>query len=169
MPLRTKPQSSPEHWSKDFVEHLRTVHFALVTISVGLIVVLSSTKYDPKVAYVQLEDIISLRNQWRTDPSFLSSGQVDLTDLDTKERISGHNFAYQPFVQVELDGDLYVFHLPEHIRFSCVVTPDNDSDGPVSNAWSQSKDPGFDSIRQFSRWFAYDQKRDEYAIAMVSR
>lgn len=25
------------HWSKDFVEHLRTVHFALMTVSVGLV------------------------------------------------------------------------------------------------------------------------------------
>jgi len=30
-------------WSKDFVEHLRTVHFALVTFSITLIVLVSST------------------------------------------------------------------------------------------------------------------------------
>jgi hypothetical protein len=51
------PQSSPEHWSKDFVEHLRTVHFTLLTVSVGLIILLSSKSYDSKKAAEQVNEI----------------------------------------------------------------------------------------------------------------
>ncbi len=58
----------PAHWSKDFVEHLRTVHFALIAISAGLIVlVLGSHKYDAARALVQIEEIIDLKCQWSKD------------------------------------------------------------------------------------------------------
>jgi hypothetical protein len=39
----TQP-SSDAHWSKDFVEHLRTVHFSLVILCVGLLVVTSTER-----------------------------------------------------------------------------------------------------------------------------
>src|ERR1700683_4014015 len=55
----------PRHWSKDFVEHLRTVHFALMAISAGLLLlVLSAREYNAVAALVQIEEIISLKSQW---------------------------------------------------------------------------------------------------------
>ena len=35
--MSTKRSNGVAHWSKDYVEHLRTVHFALMAVSVGLI------------------------------------------------------------------------------------------------------------------------------------
>jgi hypothetical protein len=65
------PSSStpvPSHWSKDFVEHLRTVHFALIAVSVGLILlVLSSSQYNAVTALVQVQEILDLKRQWSSD------------------------------------------------------------------------------------------------------
>jgi hypothetical protein len=55
------------HWSKDFVEHLRTVHFALVAVSVGLILLLSRSS---SPALGQIRQVIELRKQW--PPEWLS-------------------------------------------------------------------------------------------------
>jgi len=60
--MKSVPQ--PEHWSKDFVEHLRTVHFALLTVSLGLILLLSSKPYDVQKAQIQLEEILLLKSWW---------------------------------------------------------------------------------------------------------
>jgi hypothetical protein len=57
MRFPSQPQASPEHWSKDFVEHLRTVHFALVTVSVGLIIILSQKAYDARAAVLQMSEV----------------------------------------------------------------------------------------------------------------
>jgi len=46
------------HWSKDFVEHLRTVHFALVAVSVGLILLLSRSS---SPALGQIRQVIELK------------------------------------------------------------------------------------------------------------
>src|SRR5215469_4918784 len=51
MPLRRAQQPTPAHWSKDFVEHLRTVHFALIATALALIVIALTTKpYSTDVA-----------------------------------------------------------------------------------------------------------------------
>jgi hypothetical protein len=63
--MRQSANQVPAHWSKDFVEHLRTVHFTLIAISAGLILlVLSVREYDAAKALVQIEEIIDLKNQW---------------------------------------------------------------------------------------------------------
>ena len=62
------PNQAPAHWSKDFVEHLRTVHFALIAISAGLILlVLSSKQYNAVTALVEAEEILDLKKQWSLD------------------------------------------------------------------------------------------------------
>lgn len=53
------------HWSKDFVEHLRTVHFALVSVSAGLILLLASFHtYKPAQAVAELERIMDAQENW---------------------------------------------------------------------------------------------------------
>lgn len=55
---------SERHWSSDFVEHLRTVHFSLVVVAVGLIIVVS-TQRDTATsrASVQLDIVATLVDQ----------------------------------------------------------------------------------------------------------
>lgn len=49
------------HWSKDFVEHLRTVHFTLVAVAVGLILILSRPS---SPALMQIRQIVALKKEW---------------------------------------------------------------------------------------------------------
>lgn len=49
------------HWSKDFVEHLRAVHFTLVAVSIGLILIMSRTN---SPALGQIRQIIELKGEW---------------------------------------------------------------------------------------------------------
>jgi hypothetical protein len=59
------PNQAPAHWSKDFVEHLRTVHFALIATAVALVIVAVTTKpYSTAVAARELRQIQDLRSQW---------------------------------------------------------------------------------------------------------
>jgi hypothetical protein len=57
------------HWSKDFVEHLRAVHFALAVVSVILIVA-DTSGLDGRLnkALTQIEQIASFEKQWSTVP-----------------------------------------------------------------------------------------------------
>jgi hypothetical protein len=56
---------APAHWSKDFVEHLRTVHFVLIAVSVGLILIVAESKsYDLFSAYLQIKEIIAMQQHW---------------------------------------------------------------------------------------------------------
>ena len=55
----------PQHWSKDYVEHMRTVHFALAGVSLALIiVVLTSRPYNPIAALREMEQILKLKKDW---------------------------------------------------------------------------------------------------------
>ena len=60
-----KERSSISHWSVDFVEHLRTVHFALVTVSVALIILVSGSsgaRYSRALS--QAQQIAALSDRW---------------------------------------------------------------------------------------------------------
>jgi hypothetical protein len=63
------PEMSRFHWSKDFVEHLRAVHFALVIVSVVLITA-STSGLDGRLskALTQIQQIASLEKQWTLVP-----------------------------------------------------------------------------------------------------
>src|SRR6266478_8964001 len=66
MNIRPKNSSADSHWSKDFVEHLRSVHFALTTLSVALVIVLLSTG-DAQLdkAFTQAAQIEALLRRWK--------------------------------------------------------------------------------------------------------
>lgn len=52
------------HWSKDFVEHLRTVHFALIAVSVGLIALSLAHPFGPlERALKQIREIQKVSEQ----------------------------------------------------------------------------------------------------------
>jgi hypothetical protein len=78
------------HWSAAFVEHVRTVHFTLVTIAAGLILlVLTSKPYNPAAALIELEKIIELKTAWSPDlikkvgspTDFINAGAFSEVDL----------------------------------------------------------------------------------------
>jgi hypothetical protein len=50
-------QQVSSHWSKDFVEHLRTVHFSLITVSAALIL------FAYRVSN-QVSEMLQLREKW---------------------------------------------------------------------------------------------------------
>jgi hypothetical protein len=57
------------HWSEDFVEHIRTVHFALVAVCLGLIGLLQFEKpKDVKTAQSQLQEIKLAVDSWDSEP-----------------------------------------------------------------------------------------------------
>jgi hypothetical protein len=78
-------------WSKDFVEHLRTVHFALVTVCVTLVIIVSSTKrFEYSAAIRQVEEL----------------QQVDETAVkDAFRYISLHSFTTRPDVGLTQDAE----------------------------------------------------------------
>jgi hypothetical protein len=62
----------PFHWSKDFVEHLRAVHFALAVVSVILIIAGTNgldSRYS--AALTQIEQIAKFEKQWTSVPAKL--------------------------------------------------------------------------------------------------
>jgi hypothetical protein len=62
------PNQAPAHWSKDFVEHLRSVHFALMAVSAGLVLLVFSSKpFNSVTALRELEEIIELQTLWSAD------------------------------------------------------------------------------------------------------
>jgi hypothetical protein len=54
----------PFNWSKDFVEHLRTVHFALAAVSLALIIAISAQDRRLPIALRQIEQIARFEKQW---------------------------------------------------------------------------------------------------------
>lgn len=55
------------HWSKDYVEHIRTVHFALVAVCLGLIGLVQFEKpKDVTTARSQFEKIRNLVDHWNS-------------------------------------------------------------------------------------------------------
>jgi hypothetical protein len=109
MRLRRTPQTSPEHWSKDFVEHLRTVHFALVTVSAALILILTSKQYDAKRARTELDAIVVMKQEidsLRTTPdSDEVSPWFQAKSIPTTKGIGSHQ--------------RFIFHRPLVNQFWC--------------------------------------------------
>jgi hypothetical protein len=89
-----KDSSSP-HWSKDFVEHLRTVHFALITVCVGLLIVSLSPTYDSRRAASQMASVTRLISRWPTnDSSQIVSGfrPAGSSDVELSKGAAGTRF-----------------------------------------------------------------------------
>jgi hypothetical protein len=52
------------HWSKEYVEHLRTVHFALIAVCSGLLILMLSANQNQENAIRQLRELISIQKRW---------------------------------------------------------------------------------------------------------
>jgi hypothetical protein len=83
------------HWSEDFVEHIRTVHFSLVAVCLALIGLLQFEKpRDVKTAQSQLQEIKAAVDAW-------DSQQVSGTVRDAFFNAGG-GFATGPFTGFEI-------------------------------------------------------------------
>ena len=57
--------SEKAHWSKDFVEHLRTVHFSLAVVALALVITATNTtREEDQAAFTQVQQIAKLTRQW---------------------------------------------------------------------------------------------------------
>jgi hypothetical protein len=75
--------SPPSHWTKDFVEHLRTVHFSLVLVATILIVTgLNTDASRLTKALTQLQQIANFEKEWPSTPSRLYEQAVVDAKLD---------------------------------------------------------------------------------------
>lgn len=78
--------SAPAHWSKDFVEHLRTVHFTLIAVCVGLIVLSSfPSKTEIQIAHEQALEILQATNAW--NDALLDDEAINIV----KTKVSAHD------------------------------------------------------------------------------
>jgi hypothetical protein len=56
------------HWSEDFVEHIRTVHFGLVAVCLALIGLIQFERpKDVSTALYQLQEIKKAVEDWKSD------------------------------------------------------------------------------------------------------
>jgi hypothetical protein len=70
----------PSHWSAAFVEHLRTVHFALIATAAALVVVALTTKqFSTEVANYELHRLLDMKRRWGAD--FLRNEFGNVTDV----------------------------------------------------------------------------------------
>jgi len=64
----SKERSGGPHWSKDYVEHLRTIHFTLIALSLAAVVLASSANPSEIVkAREQINAIGELIREWKQD------------------------------------------------------------------------------------------------------
>jgi hypothetical protein len=112
MRLRSPSQPSPEHWSKDFVEHLRAVHFALLSVSVGLILLLTSSSYNAREASKELADLIDVER----------ANTLNFAPLLNSEFSSGTLQSYG-FIAIGTEGQMrnrsFAFRLPTPNLITC--------------------------------------------------
>jgi hypothetical protein len=106
--MRQSVNQVPAHWSKDFVEHLRTVHFALIAVCLGLIVLsFFPSKTQIKTAAAQAEEILYAHNHW--DSSLLSRA------IDQNPQVKHYSGNFLPFQQGK-------YHVGQYADQSSVLT-----------------------------------------------
>src|SRR5260370_14734741 len=125
--MEHQDNSGSVHWSKDFVEHLRTVHFALITVSVGLVLlIVSSRPYSPAAAITQLEVLEDAASSWDVNRMLAPHISPDLT--------GGREFPRAVVVHFEKDIVLNLLI----VRFWLMLSPDEHhvADTPVVDSYA---------------------------------
>jgi hypothetical protein len=137
------------HWSKDFVEHLRTIHFALLAISAGLIIIVFSSKqYNAAAALVQIDEVTDLKTQWSAE-WMQTNGKCDDVgpNKDLEASLPAEN-PMRPLVRVAIHGGE---HKPwTFLQLDC---PTNYwYQAPVVGVvWSPTSFPR--TLREFKNWW----------------
>jgi hypothetical protein len=116
---RHSPQAiAPVHWSKDFVEHLRSVHFALIGTAVAVLIIAFSAKpYNKAEAIKELQQIQQLKLRWSPDlvksmgKRQLVRSRIPTLGLDL-DNLTEHS-AIGRVLYVRTKQDLFIARLPE--------------------------------------------------------
>jgi hypothetical protein len=156
MRQRSDLRSIPVHWSKDFVEHLRTVHFALLTVSTGLIILLTSKSYDAKKAAGQMTTIMQIKG--------LSNLQRGVGSLSTR-RAAETSVDYSPWFTARSSRGTLPFHVVEPNLFVCGYKLGTES-YPGFMHLDPSRMPN--TLFSFAHWWN-DLGRSEGALISVTR
>lgn len=86
--FRADDRNAP-HWSADFVEHIRTVHFALVGVCLGLVGLIQFQRpNDVAAAQYQLQEIKSAVDHWDSGEVTGVIKQGQPTDLSSRRCLS---------------------------------------------------------------------------------
>jgi hypothetical protein len=89
------------HWSKDFVEHLRTVHFTLIAVCVGVILILARTS---SASLYEIREILKLKDYW---PGIDMTGREILNDAQANAQ-ARNLFTQSPHLPFDFRGDRIV-------------------------------------------------------------
>jgi hypothetical protein len=171
------PQA-PAHWSKDFVEHLRTVHFALIAISAGLILlVFSSKQYNAVIALVQIEEILNLKKQWSLEwiaeyanhrPFYSTPDKVYLAHgIDPEKMDHEGEYVGVPLPGARIPIRYAQLHAHRAILLSCRLPKHNWFMVPSRKAtWTPASFPG--SLGDFEQWWTtLDQGNPLYVPSIL--
>ena len=147
---QTMKSPSPEHWSKDFVEHLRSVHFALVTVSAGLLLLLSSKSYDAKAAASQMSEVANITSMLSSNLSLPASPEIPRSNnvhapLDFES--TGSWFVGRTAGET-LGGPIFGFHVVEPNLFLC------EAGAPPASFYHHIEPPMVpNTMRDFALWW----------------
>jgi hypothetical protein len=138
--------SGSVHWSKDYVEHLRSVHFALVALSLAVIVLgSSSSRTEIATAREEIQDIAELRKVW--NEQWLeeeASTQLSATPLD---RLPSARFVPNPpdakVLIASFTGGPHTARIP--VTFDGVNWA---IDGPIRDLQMADQDANVDRLRR---------------------
>jgi hypothetical protein len=84
----SKSQSSGPHWSKDYVEHLRTIHFSLIALSLAAVVLATSASpNEVSLARKKISAIGELIRIWNSDWVNKAAEQVVLEDKTEVDKL----------------------------------------------------------------------------------
>ena len=150
---------TPIHWSKDFVEHLRTVHIGLIAVSAAIILLVMSAKpYNRVNALREIEEIMQLQRSW-SPKWLLSTGDAHQITMGAAGPGNSGSFEVIPVPsapRIEVPG---VIHWKDKSGSACkFVFPerawryaDLAADGSEPLDWSVERFPK--SISEFKSWW----------------
>jgi hypothetical protein len=124
----------------------------------GLIVLLSSKSYDPKIAAAQLNDVVKLQDILQRDPTELPTSDA----LVKNHPRADSDLSYHPWLEGAEGTTRYLFHLPDHLHLFCKASA---SVPPSSGSWEVISGKQYTTLRDFSRW---DANSDHWDIITIS-
>jgi hypothetical protein len=148
-------------WSKECVEHLRAVHFTLIIVATGLIVlVLSAKKYDSVRALAELEEILELKSQW-SPASVANVGDFEVKYAppctDYVQCYGAYNSVYLPETDLvrrivaKASHPGFPFHDGQLLAFKQPTENWSTAPRPEGVHWSPSSFPN--TLAEFRRWW----------------
>lgn len=152
--MKLQPNKPAAHWSTDFVEHVRTVHFSLVAACFGLLVLVQTKPKDLITAREQLQSIQRVICKW--DDHWVDS----LIESDTEHRMQPpeQNSFKSHFIQVSTQGQerfyaLYPYQFDQRAQQRWRARYGNtqtDVAGIAYKAWLQAPPKTLEDFRE--RW-----------------